>query len=217
MQTRGERLIELEKEIQRVQVELQKRGEQLRKKRASKAVQLAGAVKVELHELGFAHGSFEVSLMPIEPSTTGADQVEFGFAPNLGETMRPLRDIASSGEISRVMLALKKVLADHDQVALLVFDEIDANIGGETGSVVGRKLEEIAKKRQVLCITHLPQVAIFGKIHFAVSKRIHEGRTFTDVKQLEKNDRIEEVARMLGGRDMTKVTLQHAKEMLEHA
>ena len=112
------------------------------------------------------------------------------------------------------MLATKAVLAGHDRVPVLLFDEVDANIGGETGNAVGKKLAALGKSHQVLCITHLPQVAVCGATHFAVSKTVKDGRTITDVKLLDQDGRIEEVARMLGGRDLTKVTLQHAREML---
>jgi DNA repair protein RecN (Recombination protein N) len=128
--------------------------------------------------------------------------------------MRPLRMIASSGEISRVMLATKAVLAKQDQIPVLVFDEIDANIGGEIGGAVGRKLRQVAECHQLICITHLPQVAACGSTHLAVSKRVEDGRTFTEVRLLDAESRPEEIARMLGGKDSTNVTFQHAQEML---
>ena len=129
--------------------------------------------------------------------------------------MKPLRDIASSGEISRVMLATKAVLAGHDRIPVLVFDEVDANVGGEMGHAIGRKLRELAGSHQVLCITHLPQVASQGSVHFAVRKQVRDGRTFTEVDRLDDAARVEEVARMLGGRHLTTVTMQHAREMLK--
>ena len=165
--------------------------------------------------LGFEHGSFAVELRDAEPKRSGLDDVEFGFAPNMGEPMRPLRAIASSGEISRVMLATKAVLAAHDRIPVMVFDEIDANVGGEMGTAVGRKLAEVAQRHQVICITHLPQVAVFGQTHLAVSKSVRDGRTVTEVRTLEAKDRVDEVARMLGGRDLTSVTVKHARELLE--
>jgi DNA repair protein RecN (Recombination protein N) len=131
--------------------------------------------------------------------------------------MKPLREIASSGEISRVMLATKAVLSGHDRIPVLIFDEIDANLGGEMGNAVGAKLAELAGKHQVICITHLPQVAIHGASHFAVTKSVRDGRTVTQVGRVEDQARIEEVARMLGGRDLTRVTLQHARELLARA
>ncbi len=214
LQTRDEQLQKIEAEMAVITKQLQKAGGALRKKREEGAEKLAKAITKELRELGFPHGQFSVAVRDAEPKESGLDDVEFGFAPNVGESMKPLRDIASSGEISRVMLATKAVLSGHDKIPVLIFDEIDANLGGEMGNAVGQKLADLSRKHQVICITHLPQVAIFGTTHFAVSKNVKDGRTTTSVSLLEKNDRVEEVARMLGGRDLTKVTLQHAKEML---
>ena len=215
LETRGEQLAALGVEIEKAKSVLFKHGMSLRKKRQAAATKLAEAVTDELHALGFSHGSFSVGLELSEPALSGLDKVEFGFAPNVGESMRPLRAIASSGEISRVMLATKVVLAAHDRIPVMVFDEIDANVGGEMGNAVGRKLAEVAKKHQVICITHLPQVAVFGAYHLAVNKSVREGRTSTAVHPLAEKDRVEEVARMLGGRDLTSVTLKHAREMIE--
>ena len=129
--------------------------------------------------------------------------------------MRPLRIIASSGEISRVMLATKAVLAEHDRVPVLVFDEVDANVGGEMGVAIGEKLVAVARVHQVLCITHLPQVAVHGSTHFAVAKEVVNGRTRTSIEQLNEAARVEEIARMLGGEKLSSTTLAHAKEMLQ--
>ncbi|OQW96758.1 MAG: DNA repair protein RecN [Verrucomicrobia bacterium A1] len=217
LRTRGEQLAALKVEYDQVRKTLDERGQALRKKRREVSAKLAEAVTRELRLLGFAHGSFAVELRDAEPKGSGLDDVEFGFAPNVGEAMRPLRAIASSGEISRVMLATKVVLAAHDRIPVMVFDEIDANVGGEMGTAVGRKLEEVARRHQVICITHLPQVAVFGKTHLAVSKSVRDGRTVTEVNPLDEKSRVEEVARMLGGRDLTSVTVKHAREMLEGA
>jgi DNA repair protein RecN (Recombination protein N) len=215
LQTRGEQLVGLSAEIENAKQVLSGYGTALRKKRQAVATKLAAAVTCELRALGFSHGSFSVDRRDAEPRLSGLDDIEFGFAPNVGEPMRPLRAIASSGEISRVMLATKVVLAAHDRIPVMVFDEIDANVGGETGNAVGRKLSEVAKRRQVICITHLPQVAVFGTNHLAVTKSVRAGRTTTEVQLLAEKDRVEEVARMLGGRDLTSVTLKHAREMIE--
>lgn len=146
-------------------------------------------------------------------SSTGFDVVEFQFAPNLGEPRRPLRAIASSGELARVMLALKTVLAAEDQVPVLVFDEVDANIGGETANAVGEKMEQIARKRQVLCITHLPQVAAPAAAHYVASKQIKGGRTISEITLLAPAERVTELARMLGGQ--TDAARKHAAALLE--
>lgn len=216
LQTRGERLAELEERLTATRTQLLKKGRVLGKQRREVAERLAQAVTTELRELGFPHGAFAVDVLEGEPQASGLDTVSFGFAPNVGEPMRPLRDIASSGEISRVMLATKAVLAGHDRIPVLVFDEVDANIGGEMGNAVGRKLAQLGRSHQVLCITHLPQVAVHGGTHFAVAKRVREGRTFTEVDRLEGEARVEEIARMLGGRDLTKLTVQHARAMLKN-
>ena len=158
-----------------------------------------------------------MDLKPCAPRAAGVDEAVFGFAPNPGEPMRPLRDIASSGEIARVMLAVKAVLARHDRIPVLVFDEIDANIGGEVGLAVGAKLRAVAATHQVLCITHLPQVAVFGHQHFVVDKEVKAGRTFARIAAVSDAARADEIARMLGGKNMTAVTLTHAREMLKAA
>ncbi len=195
--------------------EVEKTGAALRKKREYVADHLSECITRELVDIGFEHGFFDVQINPCEPGPSGMDEVEFGFAPNAGEDMRPLRTIASSGEISRVMLATKAVLAKQDRIPVLVFDEIDANIGGEIGGAVGRKLAQVATCHQLICITHLPQVAACGTTHLAVSKKVEDGRTYTEVELLDAGTRPDEIARMLGGKESTGVTLQHAREMLE--
>jgi len=140
------------------------------------------------------------------------DRVEFQFSPNAGEPLRPLRAIASSGELARVMLAIKTVLAAEDQVPVLVFDEVDANVGGETANAVGEKMQQIAKNRQVICITHLPQVAAPAEAHFVVSKEVKGGRTISEIRMLERDERVRELARMLGGQ--TEAARRHAEAML---
>lgn len=217
LQTKNERIAALDAEIAGLKAALNAKGEALRRKRASVAGKLAAAVTAELQALGFTHGAFAVELKDAAPKLSGLDDVEFGFAPNIGEPMRPLRAIASSGEISRVMLATKVVLSGHDRIPVMVFDEIDANVGGEMGSAVGRKLAEVSKRHQVICITHLPQVAVHGAAHLAVRKTVRDGRTITDVRPLAGPERVEEVARMLGGKDLTSVAVRHAREMLSGA
>ena len=146
---------------------------------------------------------------------TGIDRAIFMIAPNLGEDLKPLATIASGGELSRVILALKAILAETDSVATVIFDEVDAGIGGGTAEVVGRKLSELARHHQVICITHLPQIAKFGEHHFSISKHVMDGRTQTAIQPLSEADRHKEIARMLGGEDITATTLEHARELLE--
>ncbi|MEA2068293.1 MAG: DNA repair protein RecN [Verrucomicrobiota bacterium] len=209
---RDRKRAELQSELDAVFQSLEKAGRALRQKRENVADHLSGCITRELVDIGFEHGFFDVQLMPCEPGSAGMDEIDFGFAPNAGEDMRPLRMIASSGEISRVMLATKAVLARQDQIPVLVFDEIDANIGGEIGGAVGRKLAQVAECHQLVCITHLPQVAACGTTHLAVSKKVEDGRTYTEVQLLDAESRPGEIARMLGGG--TEVALQHAHEML---
>lgn len=174
-------------------------GKKLSAARKAAAAKLGPAVTRELRAIGFETGALEARVEAAEAGPKGADAVEFTFAPNQGEGARELRAIASSGEISRVMLALKVVLAGADGTDVLVFDEIDANVGGATAHAVGKKLREAARARQVIAITHLPAVAVCGETHFQVSKSLEDGRTVTRVARLEGEAREREITRMLGG------------------
>lgn len=215
LRDRDKKRVVLQKELDAAFQSVEEAGLELHQKRENVADHLSESITRELVDIGFEHGFFDVQLVLCAPGPTGLDEIEFGFAPNAGEDMRPLRMIASSGEISRVMLATKAVLARHDRIPVLIFDEIDANIGGSIGGAVGRKLAEVAQCHQLICITHLPQVAACGSTHLAVEKSVQDGRTFTEVRLLDEQTRAEELARMLGGKNSTTVTLQHAKEMLE--
>jgi DNA repair protein RecN (Recombination protein N) len=146
---------------------------------------------------------------------SGCDRACFLIAPNIGEALKPLSSIASGGELSRVVLAIKAILATTDSVETVIFDEVDAGIGGGTAEVVGRKLFELARHHQVICITHLPQIARFGQQHFRITKQVSGGRTQTSIWPLDRKARIEEIARMLGGVEITRATLAHAEEMLK--
>jgi DNA repair protein RecN (Recombination protein N) len=188
----------------------------LRKEREAGAPKLAAQITKNLKDLGFKKSEFLVRLEPAEVAkAAGEDEIEFMFAPNPGESARPLRAIASSGEMARVMLAVKTVLAAQDSVPILIFDEVDANVGGETAVAVGRKLRGLAARHQVLCITHLPQVAAHGQAHFRVSKEVKGGRTLTELDRLEKEIRVDEIARMLGGRNESALAL--GRDLLRQA
>jgi DNA repair protein RecN (Recombination protein N) len=177
---------------------------------------LGEKISHELRALGFTKSTFQVEITPAaKPGAAGGDHVEFIFAPNPGEAARPLRAIASSGEMARVMLAVKTTLAEVDEIPILIFDEVDANVGGETAGQVGRKLRGLGKLHQVLCITHLPQVAAQGESHFAVEKRLKQNRTFTELTLLEGTARLRELARMLGGQ--TEAALALARTLLADA
>jgi DNA repair protein RecN (Recombination protein N) len=201
-------------------------------RRATAADALAAEVAGVLVELGFPPAVFEVSLGrrvagPDEPAVeidgdalafdaTGVDQVVYRLAPNPGEPPRPLARIASGGELSRVALAIKQVLAAHDDTPTLVFDEIDAGIGGRSADPVGRSLWALARRHQVLCVTHLPQIAAHADAHFHIAKHERGGRTVTDVQRLDREGRIVELAQMLGGGSGT-ATLASARELLDRA
>ncbi len=203
----------LEAEIAAAKARALALGAKLTKLRAAAAPKLAAIVRRHLADLGFLKAGFEIQLQPGEPSPDGLEAVEFVFAPNPGEPAQPLRSIASSGEISRVMLALKTALAAQDEMPVLVFDEIDANVGGEISHAVGAKMREIGACRQVLCITHLPQVASAAGAHFVVSKSVVGGRTISALAAVSAEDRAAEIARMLGSRAGS-AALAHAKELL---
>jgi DNA repair protein RecN (Recombination protein N) len=147
-------------------------------------------------------------------SETGVDRAILTISPNVGEGLKPLAAIASGGELSRVVLALKSLFARSESVATIVFDEVDAGIGGAVAETVGRKLVELAERHQVICITHLPQIARFGAHHFRISKEVTDGRTRTEIRRLTASERTREIARMLGGETITRVTLAHARELL---
>ena len=217
LETRDEQVQALTQEREAAMAGLTKAADALHKKRVKAGKKLAAGITTHLQDLGFPEAQFDVELVPMEPGRTGRDQVDFGFAPNPGEPMRKLRQIASSGEIARVMLAVKAVLAGHDQVPVMIFDEIDSNVGGEMGASIGRKMRAVAEHHQVITITHLPQAAVFGAQHLAVHKGQEDGRTLTRVHHIEGEDRVQELARMLGGVDFTPGSEQHAREMLDAA
>jgi DNA repair protein RecN (Recombination protein N) len=193
-------------------------GKKLSATRKKVIPQLAKAASKQLEDLGFKQSKFDVEISPAEISESGVDAVEFQFAPNPGEPAKPLRAIASSGEMARVMLALKTVLAAEDEIPVLIFDEVDANVGGETAHAVGEKMKQIAARRQVLCITHLPQVAAPADAHYVVTKQIREGRTISEIRLLDKKSRVTELARMLGapgGGTQGDAARKHAEALLK--
>ena len=213
---RSERRESLDAEIAAAEKEVRALGENLTARRASASEKLADKVRGGLKALGFGRADFFVTLERLNsPGANGYETAEFLFSGNPGEPPRPLRAIASSGEISRVMLAFKSVLADEDDVPVLVFDEVDANIGGEIASKVGAKMRELGSSHQVLCITHLPQVAAAARSQFIVTKSIKNNRTLTSVIKAHGKSRQEEIARMLGGKSAS--ALAHAGALLSVA
>jgi len=214
LESRDDRIRELEAAVEADEKSVREAGASLAAKRRKVAAKLAKAVTKELRELGFLQSGFGVDVADAEPSSSGCDSVDFTFEPNPGERARSLKTIASSGEIARVMLAVKAVLSEHDATPVLVFDEIDSNIGGEVGKAVGEKLRAVAAHHQVVAITHLPQSAVFGERHLVVAKSVSAGRTRTEIREVSGNERVDEIARMLGGAKLTSVVTRHARELL---
>jgi DNA repair protein RecN (Recombination protein N) len=216
LEQREVELARIVQEQKKLAAELLRVGRELSAQRRKAVPRLAGAAEKQLHDLGFQQSRLEITVKSAETleagSASGLDEIEFQFAPNPGEPARPLRVIASSGEMSRVMLALKTVLAGEDEIPVLVFDEIDANVGGETAVVVGGKMRQIARRHQVICITHLPAVAAAAAAHFVVAKRVEGGRTVSEINMLEPAERVREIARMLGGQ--TEPARRHAEALL---
>ena len=208
---------ELRKNLKNTEKSLKEAAAQMTKERQKAAKSLAKSIECELKDLGITHVRFECRITPTEPKSDGADQITFFISPNLGEELKPLAEIVSSGEAARVMLALKKSLTQVDPVPVLIFDEIDAQIGGRLGTIIGKKLCEIAAHRQVILITHLPQIASFASHHFKVSKKVADSRTITTVTLLEGPARVKEMAQMMSGEKESGISLTHAQEMLASA
>ncbi len=229
LESRDAELARINGALAKLDAELLKVGKKLSAERKKVIPQLAKAAMKQLADLGFKQSKFDVeqkvevrseelesgtpNSQLLAPNSSGFDTIEFQFAPNPGEPAKPLRAIASSGEMARVMLALKTVLAAEDEIPVLVFDEVDANVGGETANAVGEKMKQIAAKRQVLCITHLPQVAAPADAHYVVTKQVKEGRTISEIELLDKKSRVTELARMLGGQ--SDAARKHAEALLK--
>jgi DNA repair protein RecN (Recombination protein N) len=195
-------------EIEIARTHLNRTGEALRKLRVKVGPKLSENIRRNLRDLGFRQSEFEVKLAALdEPRLNGFDSVELLFSPNPGEPLKPLRAIASSGEISRLMLAIKSALAAHDEIPLLVFDEIDTNVGGEIAHAVGAKMQTLGRDHQVICITHLAPVAAAASSHFVVTKEVVSGRTFSSLEEVTAKARREEIARMLGGKSESALQL----------
>ncbi|MBW2093686.1 MAG: DNA repair protein RecN [Deltaproteobacteria bacterium] len=221
-----ERKRELQSRLSSLGEELLEAAYRLSDRRKQAARRLEKAVEKELHDLNMPNTRFRVAFLPQEeqaPDTRealsmlrseGIDQVEFLLAPNVGEALKPLAKIASGGELSRIMLALKSILARSASVESVIFDEVDAGIGGATAEVVGEKLVALARFHQILCITHLPQIASKAHTHYQVRKNVVDGRTESSILELGEQERVEEIARLLAGRKVTPQALAHAREMV---
>ena len=210
------------KELELLSTELLDKAQKLSEKRREAASVLKKAIEEEIHTLRMEKAAFEIIFEESADDQGGGrfnfrgiDEVEFYLTANVGEELKPLNRIASGGELSRIMLAIKKVLARAGSVGTLIFDEVDSGIGGATAEDVGRKLKDVSKHHQVLCITHISQIACFGDSHYRVVKTIEGERTITSVDVLSEEERLDEITRMLGGAELTKKTREHAREMLE--
>jgi DNA repair protein RecN (Recombination protein N) len=220
-----DRLIQNRKELE---TELMRRASTLSKGRKAAAGRFENAVEKELQDLHMAETRFMVKFggeatagkgapkeVKVEDlKADGIDRVEFMISPNIGEDLKPLAKVASGGELSRIMLALKTILARTASVETIVFDEVDSGISGATAEVIGEKLSSLAKYHQILCITHLPQIASQGQSHFLVRKEVAGGRTQTIISGLEPEARVQEIARLLGGKQITASAVAHARQML---
>jgi len=215
-----ERMARLDKELARALDKAVKLGKALSAQRRKAAEELAARIQSELKQLDMPRVQFQVEFAPKDApdgmDATGMDTVRFLMSANVGEALKPINRIASGGELSRIMLALKNVLAETEQVATLIFDEVDTGVSGRAAVKVARKLFEVSRGRQVLCVTHLPQIAAMGDVHFSVEKGEADGRTFTRVERLDRAQRREELARLSGGQ-ATAVMLEGAEELLSTA
>jgi DNA repair protein RecN (Recombination protein N) len=229
-QLRGEDadLTSLDQQIQEARTSLKEQGGKLSKKRHAAAKKIKPLIEAQLGELGMADAQFHVEFTDAndDGAVHGSESLEFMIRTNPGQPARPMRKIASGGELSRIMLALKSILADSDRISVLVFDEIDANIGGRMGTIIGEKLRNLANSsadgaHQILCITHLPQIAAYADRHLHITKQVDgkgkDRKTQTTVLVLEGNARVSELAEMLAGKDATATTRKQIKEMLAGA
>ena len=224
IQYSSDRIAQLEKKLAGQRAEAERRGRALTQARSQAALQLQQRIQRELEDLDMPKVRFEVLLEPKEEregqpgmDATGMDQVRFWMSANLGEALKPIHRIASGGELARIMLALKNVLAESDDISTLVFDEVDTGVSGRAALKVARKMAQVARQKQILCVTHLPQIAAMADTHFFVEKGERSGRTFTDVRVLDPVERRAELARLTGGERVTDVMLAGAGELLEEA
>ncbi len=226
-----EKIEEKKQQLDRYRQELIKVGKELSQKRRESALQLQDKISEVLNEIGMPQAVLRVDCMytekegsefildghAVQPIERGFDRVVFQVASNTGESFKPLQKIASGGEISRIMLALKSVLAQSDSIPTLVFDEIDAGVSGKIAQIVGRKLAVLATSHQILCITHLPQIASFATTHYRVEKRIEEKRTIVDIKELSEEEHVEEIAVLLGGKTISEQARENARHLISES
>ncbi|MFR0018461.1 DNA repair protein RecN [Paraclostridium bifermentans] len=214
---RDEKVEELKLKLKKVEDILVIKAEKLTQKRKKVARNLQEKLLYELKSLNMKNVVFEVSFGKSTFNAKGQDDIEFMISFNLGEDIKPIYKVASGGEMSRFMLAFKTILADIDEIDTLVFDEIDTGISGIAAQIVGEKLSLIAKKKQIICITHLPQIAANADTHYCIEKKTSNERTFTVISRLDDNQRKDEIARLIAGSNITEKTMEHASEIIELA
>lgn len=215
LESSDDRLIELQNQKSKLEKELRTKALSLHKRRGEAAVLLKNSVAEELKDLNMKGVIFEVAVQDLkELSSTGLSDVEFLIRASKNDEPRPLAKVASGGELSRILLALKTVIGTSELPRTYLFDEVDTGVSGETAEKVGRKLSEIAQGQQVICVTHLPQVAAFANFHYLIEKSQSKGRAAMKVTPLSKTDRVQEIARLISGEKITKTSLEHAKELL---
>ena len=214
-------LARLEKDLKKAQKEAARRGESLSQARREAAGALQARVQEELRQLDMPKVQFQTEFTPkggeAGMDETGLDEVQFLMSANLGEALKPIQKVASGGELARIMLALKNVLAEGDQIGTLVFDEVDTGVSGRAAQKVAEKMAQVARGKQVLCVTHLPQIAAMADTHFSVQKGERDGRTYTRLERLDRSQRREELARLIGGASITPSLLESAEELLRQA
>ena len=221
IQYADDQIVKLEKQLKTAVEETKVRGETLTEARKAAALRMQQRVQAELADLDMPKVRFEVAFALKEGryqmDETGMDEVQFLMSANVGEDLKPIHKIASGGELARIMLALKNVLAENEDIATLVFDEVDTGVSGRAAQKVARKMSDVARHKQVLCVTHLPQIAAMADIHFSVEKGERDGRTYTAVEQLDRTQRQRELARLSGGEQVTDALLRSTGEMLDQA
>ena len=207
--------------MQRLQIKCEKAEKEawsaaitLRNNRMAAAQELSERILMELAQLDMPKVQFSCNFTVTELTPIGADQIAFYMSANAGEALKPMSKVASGGELARIMLAMKNVLAEQDQVATLIFDEVDTGVSGRAAQKVAEKLRSVAKSKQVLCVTHLPQLAALADTHLLIAKEERDGRTYTTVTPLDREGRKRELARIIGGANITETTLKSAEEML---
>ena len=204
----------LEKELSAAEKAAMEAAGELSQARHKAALELSHQILAELQQLDMGKIRFEVAFTEKALDATGMDDIRFLMSANVGEELKPIHKIASGGELARIMLAMKNVLAEQDQVQTLVFDEVDTGVSGRAAQKVAEKMARISRRKQVLCVTHLPQLAAMADTHFSVEKGERDGRTYTNVQRLDREQRKQELARLTGGSHVTETQLQSAEELL---